>query len=275
MRAVKRLLGVVGVVALAYGALCLLAYFGQRRLLYPAPRLGEEPRMDDAKLTRVTAPSGRTVFALHVPPAKKHAVTIVHFHGNAEELGQLTPLAWSFRRAGLGFFAVEYPGYGLAKEYAPTEESIYADSEAALWHLHNGLGVPTSDVVLQGQSLGSGVAVEMARRGHGARLVLISPYTSIPDMASATLPILPARWLIHDKFDNLAKAPELTLPVLVVHGTDDEVIPYSMGERLSKVFPTATLYAVKGGHHNDLFVRDGRIIVDRIVEFATAEYGGR
>lgn len=268
-------MSVVGVVVLAYGVLCLLAYFGQRRLLFPASKLGEEPRMDDATLTKVKAPSGRTVFALFVPPAKKHAVTIVHFHGNAEELGQLTPLAWSFRRAGLGFFAVEYPGYGLAKEYVPTEEAIYADAEAALWHLHNGIGVPTTEVVLQGQSLGAGVAVEMAKRGHGARLVLISPFTSVPEMASALLPLLPSRWLVHDKFDNLDKAPGLTLPVLVVHGTDDEVIPFAMGERMSKAFPTATLYGVKGGHHNDLFVRDGRVIVDRIVEFATADYGGR
>lgn len=271
----KRIVAIVGVLALVYGALCLMAYLGQRRMLYPASKLGEEPRMDDAKLTKVTAPSGRVVYALHVPPTKKRAVTVVHFHGNGEELSQLTPLAWSFRRAGLGFFAVEYPGYGLAKDYQPSEEALYADSEAALWHLHNGLGVPTTDVVLQGQSLGSGVAVEMAKRGHGARLVLISPFTSIPDMAGATLPLLPTRWLVKDHFDNHAKAPSLTLPVLVIHGTDDEVIPFAMGEKLSKSFPTATLYSVKGGHHNDLFVRDGRVIVDRIVEFATGDYGGR
>lgn len=269
------MLGWVGVVALAYGALCLAVWSGQRKLVFPAPKRGEEPHMDDAVLTRVTAPSGRTVFALHVPPGKKGAVTVVHFHGNAEELGQLTPLAWSFKRAGLGFFAVEYPGYGLAKEYAPSEEALYADAEAALWHLHNGLGVPSPEVVLQGQSLGTGVAVEMAQRGHGARLVLIAPYTSIPELASAKLPVLPVRWLIKDRFDNLSKASALPLPVLVVHGTDDEVIPFGMGARLSKAFPTATLYSVKGGHHNDLFVHDGRIIVDRIVEFATAGYAGR
>ena len=269
------MLGVVGVVALAFAALCLTAWLGQRRLLFPASKLGEEPRMEGATLTKVTAPSGRTVYALHVPPKRQGSVTIVHFHGNAEELGQLTPLAWSFRRAGLGFFAVEYPGYGLAKDYAPSEEALYADAEAALWHLHNGLGVPTAEVVLQGQLLGSGVAVEMAKRGHGARLVLISPFTSVPDMAAKTLPILPARWLVKDKCDNAKKATGLSLPVLIVHGTEDEIIPLSMGQRLQQAFPTATLYEVSGGNHNDLFVRDGRIIVDRIVEFATAQYGGR
>ena len=94
-------------------------------------------------------------------------------------------------------------------------------------------------------------------------------------MAAKTLPILPARWLVKDKFDNAKKATGLSLPVLIVHGTEDEIIPLSMGQRLQPAFPTATLYEVSGGNHNDLFVRDGRIIVDRIVEFATAQYGGR
>lgn len=274
LRAVKRVLGGVGVVLGVYGAITLLAYLGQRRMLFPAPKQGEEPRMDGATMTRVTAPSGRTVYAFYVPPTKKPGVTVVHFHGNGEELAGLVPLAWSFRRAGLGFFAVEYPGYGLAKEYEPSEDAIYADAEAALWHLHNGLGVPSPEVVLEGQSLGSGVAVEMAKRGHGARLVLISPFTSVADVASATLPLLPTRWLVRDKFDNLAKAPGLSLPVLVIHGSEDEVIPFSMGERLTGAFPTATLNRVQGAHHNDLFVRDGRRIIDQIVEFATAGFHG-
>jgi alpha-beta hydrolase superfamily lysophospholipase len=109
----------VGVVLGAYAALALLMYLGQRRLLYPAPRSGEEPVMEGAELTRVKGPSGRTVHALFVrPPAG--AVTIVHFHGNGEELADLVPLAWSVRRAGLGFFAVEYPGYGLSRDYKPS-----------------------------------------------------------------------------------------------------------------------------------------------------------
>ncbi len=266
-------MGWIGSAVLAYVLLAGAAYLGQRRLLYPAPKRGETPRMDDATLTRVQAPSGRTVYAFHVP-AKREPITIVHFHGNGEELADLVPLAWSFRRAGLGFFAVEYPGYGLAREYSPSEEAIYSDAEAALWHLHNGLGVSTEHVVLQGQSLGSGVAVEMAKRGHGARLVLLSPFTSVADVAARVAPFLPARLIVRDHFDNYAKAPGLTLPVLVVHGTDDEVIPFELGERLSKAFPTATLMRVSGAHHNDLFVRDGRAILDRIFEFSNATYGG-
>lgn len=258
----------------AYAAFALLVYLGQRRILFPAPVRGQTPVMEDTKLTEIVSASGRKVHALYAaaPPG---AVTVVHFHGNGEELADVVPLAWSFRRAGVGFYAVEYPGYGLSRDYVPAEDALYADSEAALWHLTNGLGVPTSEVVLQGQSLGAGVAVEMAKRGHGARLILISPFTSVPDMAAAMVPLLPVRFLVHDRFANLDKARSLTLPVLVVHGVDDEVVPFEMGERLSRAFPNATLYKVQGGHHNDLFVKDGRIIVDRIAEFAKGEYGGR
>ncbi len=247
-----------------------LLFWGQRRLVFPAPKTGDEPVMEGSTLTKVQGSSGRTVYAFHVPaPPGGH--TVVHFHGNGEELADLVPLAWSFRRAGLGFFAVEYPGYGLARDEPPSEEALYADAEAALWHLHNGIGVPTPEVVLEGQSLGSGVAVEMAVRGHGARLILISPFTSVPDVAEKTVPFVPVRWLIRDQFDNLEKAKKLTLPVLVVHGTADEIIPFAMGERLEKAFVNGTLFKVQGGHHNDLFVKDGRLILERIAAFARSD----
>lgn len=226
--------------------------------------------MEGSTLTRVQGPSGRTVFAFHVP-APSGGRTIVHFHGNGEELADLVPLAWSFRRAGLGFYAVEYPGYGLARDYEPSEEALYADAEAALWHLHNGLGIQSPQVVLEGQSLGGGVAVEMAVRGHGARLVLISPFTSVPDMAAETIPLLPVSWLIRDQFSNATKASKLSLPVLVVHGTADEIVPFWMGEELEKAFANGTLFKVQGGHHNDLFVKDGRLIVDRIAAFTHSD----
>src|SRR5258706_1994696 len=92
--------------AIAYAAFALVVHFNQRRLLYPAPKTGDEPVVEGATLTRVRGPSGRTVYALHLP-APKNAPTIVHFHGNGEELADLVPMAWSFRRAKLGFFAVE------------------------------------------------------------------------------------------------------------------------------------------------------------------------
>ncbi len=264
-------MSVVGTLLGAYAAFAAMAYLGQRKLLYPAPKRGDIPSMQGASLTEIPGQDGRTVRGFFVPPPPG-APTVAHFHGNGEEIGDLVPLAWAFRRSGLGFFAVEYPGYGLSREHSPSEAAIYSDAERALWHLQNGLAVDPKAVVLQGQSLGSGVAVEMAKRGHGVRMVLISPFTSIPDVAAQLVPLLPVRWMVRDRFDNLNKAKELKLPVLIVHGTEDGLIPVTMGQRLAEVFPDASLMLIEGGQHNDLFVQSGRRVMDRIAAFAQGEY---
>lgn len=120
--------------------------------------------------------------------------------------------------------------------------------------------------MLQGQSLGSGVAVEMAKRGHGTRLVLITPYTSIVEVGARVFPWLPASLLVRDPFNSAAKAPGLTLPVFIIHGTRDEVIPVDMGQRMGTLFPNATTRILEGKHHNDVLDRPD--ILQELVRFA-------
>ena len=257
-----------GVGTAAYGCIAAAAFFGQRKLLYPAPLGSVEPRAPGAELLRVTASNGVAFYALYAP-APAGAPTVVHFHGNGEDLAGQALLVGGFRRAGLGVYAVEYPGYGLARSTLLDESSVYATAEASLRHLTE-LGVPRESVVLQGQSLGSGVAVEMARRGHGARLVLISPYTSIVDMAALVTPFLPVRWLVRDRYESERKAKGVTIPTLVIHGTDDEVVPFCMGQRMADVLPNAEFVAVPGGRHNDLFDQRRVDVHARIVACARA-----
>jgi pimeloyl-ACP methyl ester carboxylesterase len=218
-------------------------------------------------LLRIPGPSGSTVVALHVP-APPGSMTVVHLHGNAEQLADLSWLASQLRTRALGFFAVEYPGYGLAATGAPSEEAIDAAVEAALLHLRGPLGVPNENILLLGQSLGSGPAVEMVRRGYGARLVLVSPYTSIPEVGARSFPFLPVRLLVRDRFDSASKASAISLPVLIIHGTRDEVIPFDMGERLSSLFPRARLRRLEGAHHNDMFDWEQGVALDEIAAFA-------
>lgn len=251
------LIGVAGV----YGLLCLLVFTQQRRLVFPAPPRVREPAVTGATLLRLPGP----VFALHVP-APAGAPTVVHFHGNGEQLADAGWLAQEFQQAGLGFYAVEYPGYGLAAAQGPSEAGLYAAAEAALEHLHRELGVPRERLVLQGQSLGSGVAVEMARRGYGTRLVLITPYTSLADVGARLFPWLPARLLVRDVFDSAKKAPTVALPVLILHGTRDEVIPVDMGQRLGTLFPQATVRLLEGKHHNNVLSEPE--VLDGLLRFA-------
>jgi hypothetical protein len=250
-----------------YVALSLAAAGAQRPMLFPAPGGAREPVMRGATLDRIVGPNGTTVYALHAP-APAGAPTVVHFHGNGEQLADVVHLASALHAAGVGVYAVEYPGYGLAAATPATESALYAAAEAALAHLTEHAGVPRESIVLEGQSLGSGVATEMAARGHGARMVLLSPYTSIADLMSRFVPFLPSSLLVRDRFDNAAKAPRVGIPVLLVHGTDDALIPVEHGRRLARLFPAARLEELQGRHHNDLFAEAGSPLVSRIARFA-------
>jgi fermentation-respiration switch protein FrsA (DUF1100 family) len=257
---------VLAALALAYALIVLGVYAGQRRLIYPARGVGAVPELAEATLEKLAGANGRTVHVLY-SQARDGAPTVVHFHGNGEELADLVDFVTLLRLRGLGVLAVEYPGYGLSKPGAPTESGIYEDAESALRDLRENKRVSRENTVLSGQSLGSGVAVEMAQRGYGARVVLYSPYTSIADVANVYLPFLPNRLLVRDTFDSKSKAPDVDVPVLIVHGTHDEVIPFALGSELSGCFRNARLVPVEQGRHNDLFVRGGDTLVDEVAKF--------
>ncbi|HEY8091892.1 MAG TPA: alpha/beta hydrolase, partial [Polyangiaceae bacterium] len=121
---------------------------------------------------------------------------------------------------------------------------------------------------LRGEDGAAVFAAEMARRGRGATLILVSPYTSITEMARRTLPVLPAAWLCPDHYDTLSKASGIAVPTIVIHGDEDEVVPFAMGQAVSEAIHGATLHVVKGGHHNDLFAGDRYGLVSLVVESA-------
>jgi len=260
------MLSLVVALALAYALVVLAVYAGQRRLIYPARGVGAVPELRGATLEKLDGPDGTRAHALYAK-ALDGAPTLVHFHGNGEELADLVDLVELFHRRGLGVLAVEYPGYGLSKPGEPSERAIYETAEALLRDLRENKAVSRALTVLSGQSLGSGVAVEMARRGHGARVVLYSPYTSIADVADVYLPFLPNRLLVKDRFDSKSKAASIDLPVLVVHGTEDEVIPFELGRELTTCFPNARLIRVEQGRHNDLFARGGDALLGELERF--------
>ncbi len=250
-----------------YVALLLLAFFGQRALIYPAPRQVREPRLAGARLLGIPLDSGGEVFVLHAP-APPGAPTVAYFHGNGEQLDSVVGVLSALRHRGLGVLAIEYPGYGLAADRKASERRLYAESESALRFAEHHLGVTPAETVLWGHSLGSGVAVEMARRGRGSRLVLLSPFTSLVAMARRLAPFLPAKLLLRDRYDSLAKAPHVSIPALVVHGETDRFIPLGMGRKLAAALPSGRFEAVEGAGHDDLFTVGGAPLLDRLARFA-------
>lgn len=266
----RRVLEIALLFLAGYLALILAGCAGYRRLLYPAPHDNGPTVPAGATLLDLRASDDNPVQALHFP-APPGAFTVVHFHGNGQTLSSELELAHELRRRGLGVLLVEYRGYGNVPG-SPSERGLYLDAQAALEGLV-ARGVTADHVVLSGLSLGTGVAAEMAARGLGARLVLIAPYTSIPAVAGRVVPFLPTSLIVGDRFDTLSKAPRLTLPTLVIHGKDDELIPWEMGRDLAAALPHARLFTVQGGHHNDLFALQGPALYDAIAALAKGGLG--
>ena len=235
-----------------------------RHFLFPTGGLARVEARAERPVALV-ARDGVPVHALRFDGASRDGRVAVVFHGNRETIEDNVELAGELVTRGLSVMLVEYRGYGHSEAADPSEEGLYLDAEAALDHLAAS-GVADDRITLVGRSLGTGVAAEMASRARGTRLVLITPYTSIPDVVTDVMPILPARLLMPDHFDTLSKCARIRVPTLVIHGDRDEVVPFWMGERLVASIAGARLLRVAGGRHGDLFGRSG--LLDAIAGFA-------
>jgi uncharacterized protein len=233
-----------------------------RSFLFPASDVAEVDTPRDFVRHALTASDGVIVHALELP-APPGGRTVVHFHNNRETAEARADLARSLHALGLGVLLLEYRGYGVSRGSDPSEAGLYLDAEAALGMLA-ARGVGPERIVLWGTSLGTGVAAEMARRGLGSSLVLVTPYTSIPDLVTGVAPFLPARAMLSDHFDTLSKAGAIRMPTLVIHGDADEIVPYAMGERVAGAISGARFVRVAGGRHGDLFMREGRRLLAEI-----------
>ncbi len=246
-------------VALAYAAMCTLLFFKQRDLLYPAPPPLPLSLDIGGQSARVAIPGGTVPLWYRLVDG---APTAAFFHGNGGQLQRSVPTGRDAVAAGLGFAAIEYPGYGMSEGPGPTEEGLLAAARAGLDHLAS-VGVATP--VCVGHSLGSGVALAMAAEQRCAALVVISAYTSIADMAQYNYPYVPARWLVLDRFDSLARAASVRVPTLVLHGRDDTQIPPAMGRSIADAIDGAR-FELLDAAHNDIVTPELWAIVAKFVQ---------
>ena len=232
-----------------YALICVFAFLAQRHILFPAPKPVRQPSEDAG---RIIAIENGTVI-LYQKPAGQNPV-LVYFHGNGDQLADLAWISSSVLRMGAGFAGIEYPGYGLcADQGKPSETAILDAAERGIRHLLEHEGLTKEQIVLGGHSLGTGVAMAMAERGFGVRVLLLSPFTSIPDIASRMFPLLPARWILKDQFDSLSRAKSVQVPVFVVHGTHDKLIPIAHSKTLVSQLSNARLLPIPRGGHKEVW----------------------
>ena len=173
-------------------------------------------------------------------------------HGQGGNLSSMGRAALQWRDLlGVAVLLFDYPGFGYSAG-SPSETGIYAAADAAYDWMVSEKRVPATRVLIMGQSLGGGVAVDLASRRPHRALLLFSTFTSFPEAAQSTLHVFPARWLAHNQFRNDEKIGKIATPVFVVHGTADRTIPYWQGERLFAAVTSEhkRFVRVDGGTHN-------------------------
>jgi fermentation-respiration switch protein FrsA (DUF1100 family) len=185
-------------------------------------------------------------------PATTKPFTFVFFHGNGDCLASASEVSDPYIAAGYGFLVAEYRGYsGLPGK--PSEAGLYADGRAYIYALM-GRGVKSENIILFAHSLGTGVAVQMAEEFHVSGVILLAPYSSVPEMAQIEYPYLPARYLARDRFENDKKIGHINAPVLIVNGSNDQQIPPSQGRQLYELAnEPKEFHSFPGRGHNDSF----------------------
>jgi uncharacterized protein len=235
----------VGLSAL-YLTIVLALFFAQRTLLFPAPRGASAAPPPGFVAAQLNTDDGLTLTAAYRPNSGNLA-TIVFFHGNGDSLAGADDATRAIGGAGYGLLLVEYRGYA-GNPGSPGEQGLYRDGRAALAWLKQ-RGVDTRCIVVIGNSLGSGVATEIAAGAPVAGLALISGFTSMPDVVAPLYPWVPVRVLLRDRFDNRAKIARVKAPILLLHGTVDRLIPAHHSIMLASAARNVRLALVpKAGH---------------------------
>lgn len=225
-----------------YVVVAIVAHFMSQTMIFPRPPVKYEWGPDYIQLT---APDGVIIAARHWPnPQAKY--TLLYLHGNYEELGSVGDYIPQLVAAGYAVLAIDYRNYGRSGG-KPDEANVCTDTELAYDYMRTKLGLPADRIIPFGYSLGSGPAVELALRQPVAGLVLQGPFVSAYRVLTG-IPLLPG-----DKFMNLRKAPQLRCPVMVIHGTADDTIPFWHGQKLYEAITArkAKLF-VEGGPHAGL-----------------------
>ncbi|MBW0005644.1 MAG: alpha/beta hydrolase [Hyphomicrobiales bacterium] len=245
-----------------YAAIVAAMYVGQRSLLFPVrPERATPARagFPEAQEHILTTDDGERLVAWLRPPSGDKKPLFLMFLGNGDNLGIIAPRLREMAADGSGVLAVAYRGYS-GSTGSPSETGLTYDAEAAYRFARS--VVPPERIVLFGYSLGSGVAIPLALRHETAAVVLFAPFTSAVDVAASAYPWLPARLLMKDQFRSLEVAGKLKVPILVVHGERDRVVPINFGRELyAAISAPKRFVSLPQADHFSLFENGGVAII--------------
>ncbi len=271
MRFLRTLVPLLPLGLMFYLGLSLFLYFYQHRLVYlpdyPSRKVAATPADIGLEFESVTldASDGVRLDGWFLPHKEARA-TLLFFHGNAGNISHRLDSLALFHQLGLAVLIVDYRGYGRSGG-EPSEAGFYRDAEAAWQHLTLERRIPPERILLFGRSLGGAVAGYLASQHQAMGVVLESTFTSAPDLASDLYPWLPARWLISFDFDTHARLSAVEMPLMVIHSTQDEIIPFAHGEALYRAAKAPKRLLQLNGDHNQGFAHSSERYLRGLDEF--------
>jgi fermentation-respiration switch protein FrsA (DUF1100 family) len=238
----------------------------QRHIIFmPMQSIGEPVQygLADFSVSALTSPDGVSVQSWY-HKANSGFPTLLYFHGNG---GNLAHRAHYFRLladAGFGVLALDYRGYGKSGG-SPSEQGFYMDARTMIQYGLKKLHIHPDRMIVYGESIGTGVAVQMATEFRFAAMVLQSPFRSLLELGQASYPWLPVGLLQIDRFDSLSKMDRVIAPVLVLHGEKDAIVPFDHGKSMyeSVVGEKQSVFFPDKGHSN----LDIGLLTNALVEF--------
>ena len=274
--AVRGILGVLVVLAMLAFVARYTDLVEQLLIFFPEKEISQDPGDRGLEFEEVLLDTadGVRLHGWFVPGPGD--TTLVWFHGNAGNIShRVDNLAELHRRLGVNVFILDYLGYGKSSG-RPSEKGMYLDAEAALLYLRARPDVDGQRLVLFGRSMGCAVAADAATKGEVYAVILESPFTSVRAMARRHYPLLfPISLLLRTKLDCLAKVKDIRSPIMVLHGDQDDIVPFSMGRELFEAAsPPKRFYAIEGAGHNDTYAVGGAAYYDALASFLRDPTGG-
>ena len=218
-----------------YILLLIIVFFFQRNLLYH-PSVNNylknqgSNQPNEIEKVNITTSDKIDLIGWFYNKDLEKSKTILFFHGNAGSLENRTYKLNHFKDLNVNFLIIAWRGFSGNKG-KPNEKGLYEDGESAIRWLKT-KGIDEKNIILYGESLGTGVAIEIAQNKNYAGIILESPFTSMINMGKKYYPFFPVRFLLKDKFESYKKLNNISVPILIMHGKVDKIVPYGMGKKM-------------------------------------------
>jgi uncharacterized protein len=271
--AIRAVIAIVVFAGVGYAAACAYLWAWQREIIFlPEPSALHSPAEIGATYQSVRIPVGTAGFldAWWLPPPLPESApaAVLYLHGNEGNLAREVDRLQALHQLGLPILAIDYRGYGRSSGPAPSETQLYEDAAAAWNYLTRLRGLEPTQLVIYGHSLGGAVAAELALRQPAACAIMLeSTFTSMADMGRLRYPMFPIDWLLNQRFDTARRVARLRQPIVIVHGTRDDIVPAGMAERLfAAAGAPKRLLLVHGAGHEDALQNAGQLIHEVITQ---------